>query len=177
MNLKVRAARGLLDLLGLRLLVAFNRHLGDDVERFLSRCAVAPFRIGVLLYVIGIVPGGALFSIFEPNASLIDGMYWSTVVMPTVGFGDFSPVTVEGRWVYECVVLLGKLSEYLVAGAFMGAIVKRVVRPHHSETAELDDDFDHLIAQLEGLKAVTNHPRVKEALREIHNEKGPAWTP
>jgi voltage-gated potassium channel len=41
--------------------------------------------------------GAAVFySVFE-DASLLDGIYWSVVTATTLGYGDLSPHTVEGK--------------------------------------------------------------------------------
>lgn len=166
--------KGVLDRLGFQLVVAFNRHLADDIERVLRTLARAPVRIGLSFLLTGWLAGGAMFSIFEPDASLIDGMYWATVVMPTVGFGDFSPTTVPGRWVYEWVVLFGRLGEILITGALVGAIAARRLE-HAASTADPNDDLDDIKAtvdrKIEGLRALMNHPRVKQALVEAHNER------
>ena len=46
---------------------------------------------------------GGLFALFEGH-SLVDGLWWTVVTPTTVGYGDFSPVTLGGRW--TAVVLM-----------------------------------------------------------------------
>lgn len=129
-----------------------NKHFADDIERMLRTVAKSPVRIALSIILSAFLIGGTLFSIFEDNASWIDGLYWATVVMPTVGFGDFSPQTIGGRWVYEYVVASGWIGTLILGGAFAGAIAQYRIQ-NHLGTEELDDDFDHCIAQLESLKA------------------------
>lgn len=173
--MNARLIRRALDILGFQVAVAFNRRFADDIERVLIVCSKAPVRIGLTLITLGLIPGGILFSVFEPDANVFDGMYWATVVMPTVGFGDFSPATLGGRWVYEWVLVCGRLGEILIAGAFVGAIAQRRLE-HHASTPELDDDLEDLkstvVAKIDALKAITSDPRVKQALRDAHNERG-----
>lgn len=170
-----RLLRRVLDMLGFRLVTEFNQRFADDIERVLRICSKAPVRIGLALITLGLLPGGILFSVFEPDADVFDGMYWATVVMPTVGFGDFSPATLGGRWVYEWVLVCGRLGEILIAGAFVGAIAERRLE-HHASTPELDDDLEDLkrtvVAKVDALRAITSDPRVKQALRDAHNERG-----
>lgn len=40
-------------------------------------------------------------------ASIPDGIYWSIVTMTTVGYGDITPLTVAGKMISACVMLLG----------------------------------------------------------------------
>jgi hypothetical protein len=107
------------------------------------------FAIGIMA--VAFLLGGALFSIFEDDASLIDGWYWATVVMPTVGFGDFSPETIAGRWVYEYVVASGWIGSLILGGWIASKLVEQKIE-NHLGTEELDDDFDDLIARVEALK-------------------------
>lgn len=142
-----------------------NRHLGDDIERILCRVARAPVRIALALGFSGLLIGGTLYSMIE-KGDWIDGVYWALVVMTTVGFGDFSPETIPGRWVFVYVVASGILSTVLMTSALAGAVAQRRIQ-HFAGTAELDDDFDYLINHLERLKATTSDPRVKEALAAV----------
>lgn len=53
-----------------------------------------------------IVAGGVLFSVLE-DQPLGVGMWWAVVTTTTVGYGDYSPVTVEGRAVGVVLMVLG----------------------------------------------------------------------
>lgn len=49
-----------------------------------------------LLYVTSIFIAAFLFAQFE-DKSFLDGLWWACVTSLTIGYGDLSPVTVEGR--------------------------------------------------------------------------------
>ena len=53
-----------------------------------------------------IVAGGVLFSLLE-DQPLGVGMWWAVVTTTTVGYGDYSPVTAEGRAVGVVLMVLG----------------------------------------------------------------------
>lgn len=121
--------------------------------------------------------GGALFSLFEPEASWWDGIYWTWVVMPTVGFGDFSPVTAAGRMLYIAVVAIGWFASVVGGGIVTASLIEKAMTAHH-ETPELDDDLanvknllDNAKAELDNLIPTVAHPKVVAALHEVHAEQ------
>lgn len=143
----------------------WNEHFADDIERLLQAIAKAPVRIALLMMFAAFFFGGAAYSFVEKDTSLIDGWYWATVVMPTVGFGDFSPQTIPGRWLYIYVVASGWFGTLILGGALAGAITQRRIESH-GDTVELDDDFDFLITHLERMKAICADKDVVEAMRK-----------
>ncbi len=152
--------------------------LGDRIEDLLKVIAKAPVRIALVIILAWTVIGGGLYSLIEPDASWIDGMYWVTVVMPTVGFGDFSPVTVPGRVLYVVTVVLGFWATLILGGAVGAAILQYKYVEGHHHTAELEDDFcaikDNLLSvvdECDRLIQLTNHPAVKQALETAHKER------
>ena len=50
----------------------------------------------LILYVVSIFVAALLFAHFE-NKSFMDGIWWSCVTSLTIGHGDLSPATLEGR--------------------------------------------------------------------------------
>ena len=56
----------------------------------------------------GVVVGGALaFRHFEEGMSNVDALYLSTMTVSTVGFGDITPLSSEGKVVFLILSLLG----------------------------------------------------------------------
>lgn len=145
------------------------------MNRILRFIAQFPGRACLLLLVSTIVLGGAFFSLVESTpdkpADWVDGMWWAIVTLTTVGYGDFAPDSIAGRWVAMFVMAGGLGSVAILTGLLADEI--REARIHgRDETPELDDDIDHVMAVLEAemdkLRARVSHPEVVETLRRIH---------
>jgi len=57
----------------------------------------------------------------DPNANLTnasDVLWWSVVTMSTVGYGDFYPVTVGGRFMAALLIFVGIVLFAMMAGVF-----------------------------------------------------------
>lgn len=66
----------------------------------------------LLLVTFVVLISGISIYVFEekqnPNiSSLFDAFYWSLVTMSTVGFGDITPVTMEGKAITFIIILIG----------------------------------------------------------------------
>jgi hypothetical protein len=156
-------------------------------QRCVQPLAEHPVRWGLSLYLAAIFIGGTTYALVEPHTTLPDGWYWATVVAPTVGFGDFSPSTVAGRWgAYQGVWITGKLAEILLLGAFAGKVAEaeaiRRMRHEGDDTADLTDDLSCLMARLSRehqqtigtltrLDHLTNDPDVEAALARAHERR------
>lgn len=60
-----------------------------------------PLLVGAV-YVLSLMVGAALFSQFE-GKTFGEGLWWSVVTALTVGYGDYSPVTLEMR-IIACIL-------------------------------------------------------------------------
>ena len=141
------------------------------MNRILRFIAQFPGRACLYLLVSTVVLGGAFFSLVEEDADWIDGMWWAIVTLTTVGYGDFSPDSIAGRWVAMFVMAGGLGSVAILTGLLADEI--REARIHgRDETPELDDDIEHVMAVMEAemdkIRARVSHPEVVEALRRIH---------
>lgn len=149
--------------------------LGADIERVVARIAQRPGRTALYVLLFTVVMGGALFSVTEPDADWFDGVWWATVTLTTVGYGDFSPESFLGRWVGAGVMFGGIVSVAILTGLIGGEIAKRRLQSYEG-TPELDDDIEQVIGtvteQLQALQAKVSHPKVIQALKEIHAENG-----
>jgi hypothetical protein len=152
----------------------------ERTERLLKAIAHKPVRLAIILLILNRAIGGALYSVFEADSDWFDGAWWVLVTQTTVGYGDFAPETFLGRATAELVMWTGILAVAILTAALAGVIaehrIEQAREAAHEQTSTLDDDFDHLIARLESdtqylsehlrrLKAITNDPRVVEALR------------
>jgi hypothetical protein len=146
------------------------RFLIRPVMRFVAQ---SPGRACVYLLLTTVIVGGGLFSLVEKDSSWIDGMWWAIVTLTTVGYGDYSPATVAGRWVAVFVMAGGIGTVAILTGLLADEI--REARIHdRDETPELDDDIEHVIlvleAEMDKLRAKVSHPDVVDALRKVHRE-------
>ena len=141
------------------------------MNRILRFIAQFPARACAYLLVSTVVLGGAFFSLVEEDADWIDGMWWAIVTLTTVGYGDYSPESIAGRWVAMFVMAGGLGSVAILTGLLADEI--REARIHgRDETPELDDDIERVMAVMEAemdkIRARVSHPEVVDALRRIH---------
>jgi len=92
-------------------------HKIQAVWRFLKRENLTK----MVVIITGMLLTGSIgIASFEPDISLLNGLWWSVVTMTTVGYGDISPVTTGGRVVAALIMffgigLLGMLSATLAS--------------------------------------------------------------
>ena len=135
--------------------------------------AQSPGRACVYLLLTTVIAGGAAFSVVEDKGDWIDGMWWAIVTLTTVGYGDYSPATVAGRWVAVFVMAGGIGTVAILTGILADAIREAKIH-ERDETPELDDDIEHVIqileAEMDKLRSKVSHPDVVAALRKVHEE-------
>jgi voltage-gated potassium channel len=98
-----------------------------------------------------------LYHVFEPGASYGDALWWAVVTASTVGYGDISPETVEGR------ILAGILISVMVL------LVIPLITAHFASKLIVDTDaFRH--EEQEELK--NNLRVVRRLLEELAEREG-----
>src|SRR3954471_17492436 len=137
------------------------------LQQLLRLVARRPGRACIALLVGTVTLGGALYSVLEKDADWFDGVWWATVTLTTVGYGDYSPESFAGRWLAAFVMAGGIGSVAILTGLLADQIHE--ARVHGSdETPELDDDIERVLAvlteELDRLRAKVSHPEVVEAL-------------
>jgi voltage-gated potassium channel len=101
--------------------------------------------------------GGAAFASVE-NISMGNGLYWAITTMTTVGYGDMTPKTPEGKAIAIAVMLVGIGFATLV----IGAAAQRFVNPS-ADKPELLTDPD-LLTQVSDISARLQ--RIEDALQQ-----------
>jgi voltage-gated potassium channel Kch len=143
------------------------------LNRILRFIAQRPGRACLYLLTATVLVGGGVFSLVEPDADWVDGIWWAIVTLTTVGYGDFAPETLAGRWVATFVMAGGLGSVAILTGLLADEIREARIR-EHDDTPELDDDIEHIMSMIEDemvqLRHKVSHPDVVAALRRVHVE-------
>jgi voltage-gated potassium channel len=97
-------------------------------------------RYAALTVVLVVLVGGAAFAAVEKDQSLSawDGIWWAVVTLTTVGYGDISPATDEGR-VLALIVMATGIGFVALLTAF---VADRFIRqPVEEEVEERDEEL------------------------------------
>ena len=100
-----------------------------SVNTFLEVLANKKFELFILLLAVGFVTfiGGAIIYIFEAHQNpkietFFDAIYWSLITISTVGYGDITPTTKEGKTLTMILILIGigfiSFATSIIASAF-----------------------------------------------------------
>ncbi|MEO1928519.1 MAG: ion transporter [Nautiliaceae bacterium] len=100
-----------------------------SINTFLEVLASKKFELTILLLAVGFVTfiGGAVIYVFEAHVNekidtIFDAVYWSLITISTVGYGDITPVTEEGKILTMILIIVGigfiSFSTSIIASAF-----------------------------------------------------------
>ncbi len=85
-----------------------------SIHQFLNVLATKKFELFTLLFLLIfiVVTAGIAIYVFEEKAndninSLFDALYWALITISSVGYGDISPVTAEGRVLSMVIIIAG----------------------------------------------------------------------
>jgi voltage-gated potassium channel len=135
----------------LRVLRLFR--LAPLIRRALS---MEGLRFAAILAVLTAIAGGAAFAAVE-KYSVGDGIYWAMTTMTTVGYGDITPKTAEGKVVAVVVMLIGIGTATLLIGAVAQQFVVANIRPSLEELETEEEDLlgqvDEIAIRLDKLQA------------------------
>jgi len=114
-----------------------------SVNTFLEVLADKKFELFILLIAVSFVTfiGGVVIYVFEAQenekiSSIFDAIYWSLITISTVGYGDITPVTPEGKVLTMVLIVFGigfiSFATSIIASAFSERLemlkANRVVR-------------------------------------------------
>jgi len=114
-----------------------------SVNTFLEVLADKKFELFILLIAVSFVTfiGGVVIYVFEAHenekiSSIFDAIYWSLITISTVGYGDITPVTPEGKVLTMVLIIFGigfiSFATSIIASAFAEKLeilkTNRVVR-------------------------------------------------
>lgn len=153
------------------LLRALNRWVADSLR---GRVVVYGGTTAVLL-----VFTGALAMLdaerHHAGATITDfgtALWWCCVTITTVGYGDYTPVTTEGRLVAVGVMIGGVMLVGAVTASFATWLIDRLRVEEAEEQAETEADLRAVHRQLQGLQAEL--AELKALLRERQSDDRPA---
>lgn len=75
-------------------------------------------------------------------------IWWAFCTVTTVGYGDYTPITVPGRTIAIGLMMGGIVLVGMITATFSSWVVDRVTRGHEAERAATRADIDRLTAQL-----------------------------
>ena len=82
-----------------------------------------------------------------------DSLWWACVTIASVGYGDITPVTVEGRLIAIGVMVAGIALVGTVAATFASFFIDRVAVTNQIENDETQDSLALLTAEVAALRA------------------------
>src|SRR4029450_3626633 len=94
------------------------------------------------------------------------GVWWAISTLPTIGYGDVTPVDVVGRIIAAIVMLQGIAFLAIITAAITSTFVARATEEHQaaeakdeqSELRRIEARFDELDRKLERLEAALRGP-------------------
>ncbi|HEY7821909.1 MAG TPA: potassium channel family protein [Acidimicrobiia bacterium] len=81
-----------------------------------------------------------------------DGLWWSLVTMATVGYGDYTPVTTNGRIIAVGVMVVGISLLGLVGASVASAVVTRLSGKQQQGQDEVRSEIKQLLAEVASLR-------------------------
>jgi voltage-gated potassium channel len=106
----------------------------------------------ILSYAILIVICGGLYHRFEPGATFGDAVWWAVVTASTVGYGDISPETWQGRAVAGLLISIMVLVVIpLITAHFASRLIVDADAFRHEEQEELKNNLRRVRQLLEAV--------------------------
>ena len=135
-----------------------TKQLGTAASFRISVALRAAITAGLLWLIAGLAVTDAERGSGGSIQHLSDGLWWALTTMTTVGYGDFYPVTAEGRLVGASLMLLG----IAVLGVTSATVAAWFIEMGQQTAEALERDAEQLTelrAELEVLKARLDEQR------------------
>jgi voltage-gated potassium channel len=106
----------------------------------------------ILAYALLIIICAGLYHVFEGGASFGDALWWAVVTASTVGYGDISPKTLEGRLIAALLISVMVLIVIpLITAHFASKLIVDADAFRHEEQEELKHNLRRVRVLLEAL--------------------------
>jgi len=128
-----------------------TRHV-KEASALWSALLTARNKIGVFLFVVLIlvtIMGTVMYIIENPHndgfRSISQSIYWAIVTLTTVGYGDIAPITMFGKFVASCIMVIGYAIIAVPTGIVTSELVKESRRPTNTRMcpACLEEGHEH----------------------------------
>jgi voltage-gated potassium channel len=133
------------------LLHVVNRNAGGPV-----RSRILTFAVGATLLLVYIASLAVLEA--ERSAGVIttfgDALWWAVATITTVGYGDYAPVTVMGRFIAVGLMVGGVVLVGVIVGTLSSWIVEKVTETTEEAQEEQQREIDLLREDIAGLRKV-----------------------
>lgn len=123
-----------------------------SIHQFLNVLATKKFELFTLLFLLifVVVTAGIAIYVFEeksnPNInSLIDALYWAIITISTVGYGDISPVTPEGRILSMVIIVAGIAMISFVTSVIVSSFSEKLTELKENRLVEEINKTDEFI--------------------------------
>jgi voltage-gated potassium channel len=118
-------------------------------------------RYAALLTLLTALAGGAAFASVE-KISLGNGIYWAITTMTTVGYGDITPKTPEGKVIAITVMAVGIGFATLLIGAISERFIKKDVTELAIDDADLLEQVRDISSRLQRLEQAIQQKRTSQ---------------
>jgi len=115
----------------------------------------------LIVIVVIITCSGYLIALFEPGVSFASGLWWSIVTLTTVGYGDISPSTLEGRVLAIIIMFFGIGLLGILSASLASMLITMRIRENKGMVAS--SVSNHIII------CEWNH-RAKSILKELRSD-------
>jgi hypothetical protein len=106
----------------------------------------------LISYVISILVATVLFSYYEAT-TLFDSFYWASITSLTIGYGDISPVTVEGKLIS---IVFGMFWIFFVIPSIVSQILSRIITDENEFTHHEQEELKKILLDISNKQDLKN---------------------